>query len=47
MMHIAVATPEPGPTRLANPNRKPEDARPKPLIKSIFAITFHDPGTPV
>ena len=31
-----VATPEPDPTRLANPNRNPGDARSKSLIKSLF-----------
>ena len=30
-----VGTREPDPTRLADPNQKPEDARPKPLIKSL------------
>ena len=30
-----VATSQPDPTRLADPNRKPEDGRPKPLIKSL------------
>ena len=35
MVANPVVTPEPDPTRLADPNRKPEDARPKPLIKSL------------
>ena len=33
---IGVATPEPDPTWLANPNRNPGDARSKSLIKSLF-----------
>ena len=37
---VPVATPKPGPTRLADLNRNPEDARPKPLIKSIYQIHF-------
>ena len=35
-----VVTPEPGPTRLADPNRNPGDARPKPLTKSVYQIHF-------
>ena len=35
-----VTTPELGPTRLADPDRNSGDARPKPLIKSIYQIHF-------
>ena len=35
-----VATPEPGLTRLADSDRNTGDARPKPLIKSIYQIHF-------
>ena len=35
MVANPVATPEPDPTPLVDLNRKPEDARPKPLIKSL------------
>ena len=35
-----VATPEPGPTRLAGPNRNPGDARSEPLTKSVYQIHF-------
>ena len=33
---FSVATPKPGPTQLAGPNRYPGDARPKPLTKSVY-----------
>ena len=32
-----VVIPEPGPTQLADPNRIPGDARPKPSIKSVYS----------
>ena len=35
---LGVATPEPGPTRLEDPNRNPGGARPKPFIKYISFI---------
>ena len=40
-MHMPnVATREPGPTQLTDPNRNPGDARPKPLTKSVYQIHF-------
>ena len=35
-----VATPEPGPTRLASPNRNPGDARLKSLFKYLFLVFY-------
>ena len=40
MTTTTVATPDPDPTRLVDPNRNPGDARPKPFIKSIYQIHF-------
>ena len=37
---VCVATPEPGLTRLAGPNRNPGYARLKPLTKSVYQIHF-------
>ena len=37
---IPVATPEPSPTRLVDPNRNPGDAQPKPSIKFIYNQKF-------
>ena len=38
---LVVATPEPGPTRLTDPNRNPEDARPKPFYQIHLSNTIH------
>ena len=37
---LSVATPKPGPTQLANQNRNPGDAWPKPLTKFVYQIHF-------